>query len=118
MRLEIAEQTGAMKLEFVNDVPAHVGEIHSHPVLGRLDSAESILANKPTALADRAEPKDLADVWGFCCRLGLPLAAALEAAHSKAAGLFPADLARVFDHGVQLSPTRFAKRGSEDAAAS
>ncbi len=41
-----------------------------------------------------AEPKDLADVWGFCCRLGLPLAAAIEGAGSKAAGIFPADVAR------------------------
>jgi Nucleotidyl transferase AbiEii toxin, Type IV TA system len=93
VRLELEEPT-SMKLEFVNDVPAHVGEIHLHPILGRLDSAENILANKLTALAGRSEPKDLADVWGFSCRHGLPLAAALEAAHSKAAGLFPADLAR------------------------
>jgi len=45
-----------------------------HPVLGRLDSAENILANKISALIDRDEPKDLADIWGFCCvrRLSLP----------------------------------------------
>ncbi len=95
VRIEIVEQSLAMKVELVNDVPAHVGEIRSHQILGRLDSAENILANKLTALADREEPKDLADVWGFCCRLGLSLADALENAHSKAAGLFPADLARV-----------------------
>ena len=50
--------------------------------------------NKLTALADRDEPKDLADAWGLCCRLGLPLSQALEDAGSKAAGLFPPDLAR------------------------
>jgi len=33
-----------------------------HPVLGRLDSAENILANKLTALFDRQEPKDMADL--------------------------------------------------------
>jgi hypothetical protein len=42
----------------------------------------------------RREPKDLADVWAFCCRLGLPLAVALDGASSKAAGVFPADVAR------------------------
>ena len=53
------------------------------------------MANKLTALVDREEPKDLADVWGFCCRLRLPLAQALHGAQSKAAGLFAPDLARV-----------------------
>ena len=79
----------------MNDVPAHVGALRNHPVLGRLDSPENILANKLTALVDREEPKDLADVWGFCCVLGLSLSEALEGASSKAAGIFPADLARV-----------------------
>ena len=60
---------------------------------GRLDSAANILANKLTALRDRQEPKDLADIWGFCTRLGLRLEDALEGASGKAAGLFPADIA-------------------------
>ena len=95
VRLTLVKDVGSLKLEFVNDVPTHVGEIRQHPVLGRLDSAENILANKLTALVDRQEPKDLADVWGFCCRHGLSVTRALEDAHGKAAGLFPADLARV-----------------------
>ena len=84
-----------LKIELVNDVPAHVGSIVDHPKLGRLDSAENILANKITALIDREEPKDLADVWGFCCLMGLSLSGALEGAQSKAAGIFPPDLARI-----------------------
>jgi hypothetical protein len=79
----------------INDVPAHVGPITDHPVLRRLDSAENILANKLTAILDRQEPKDLADVWGFAARLGLPLAPAIAGAQSKAAGIFVPDLARV-----------------------
>lgn len=83
-----------MKIEMVNDVPAHVGELRRDPVLGLVDSAENILANELTAVVDRKEPRDLADIWGFCCRLGLSCEVALENAHSKAAGLFPADVAR------------------------
>jgi hypothetical protein len=79
----------------VNDVPAHAGTIRRHPVLGKLDSPENILANKLTALVDRAEPKDLADVWGFCARMRLSIRTALTDAQGKAAGLFPADVARV-----------------------
>lgn len=85
----------ALKIELVNDVPGHVGVVKEHPRLFRLDAAENILANKLTALLDREEPKDLADVWGFCCRLDLSLHDALAGAQGKAAGLFGPDVARV-----------------------
>ena len=94
VRFEIAEGDLTLKVELVDDVPAHVGEIRTDPVLGRLDAPENILANKLTALVDRREPKDLADVWGFCCKQGLSLQAALEGAQGKAVGLFPPDVAR------------------------
>jgi len=95
VRLQVERATVSLKLELVNDVPSHVGSILVHPVLGRLDSAENILANKITALLDRQEPKDLADLWGFCCLRGLSIEGALADAGSKAAGVFPADLARI-----------------------
>ena len=95
VRVNVAGGDVVLKVEMVNDVPAHVGELRVHPVLGRLDSPENILANKLTAVVDRREPKDLADIWGFCCRMSLSCESVLEAAQSKAAGLFPADVARV-----------------------
>lgn len=94
-RLTLLEGGTLLKLEFINDVPARVGAVRQHPVLGRLDCAENILANKVTALLDREESKDLADVWGFCVRMGLSLADALTGAQGKAAGVFAPDLARV-----------------------
>lgn len=94
VRLNLRRQEAQLKIEMIDDVPAHVGEISNHPVLGRLDSAANILANKVTALIDRNEPKDLADIWGFCFQLGLSLSTALEGANSKAAGVFPVDVAR------------------------
>ncbi len=93
-RLSLSSGDLPLRVELVNDVPSHVGNIVEHPVLGRLDSAENILANKITAVIDRDEPKDLADIWGFCTKLGLSLNAAIEGAQGKAAGIFPADLAR------------------------
>jgi predicted nucleotidyltransferase component of viral defense system len=45
-RLSAALGDVLMRIELVNDVPAHVGNIIEHPVLGRVDSAENILANK------------------------------------------------------------------------
>ncbi|HQU38171.1 MAG TPA: nucleotidyl transferase AbiEii/AbiGii toxin family protein, partial [Anaerolineales bacterium] len=72
-RLNLLQNDFFLKIEMVNDVPARIGEIQSHPVLGRLDTAENILANKLTALLDRNEPKDLADIWGFCCQMNLSI---------------------------------------------
>lgn len=94
-RLNVIQPELALKVECINDVPAHTGEIRTHPVLGRLDSPENILANKVTAALDREEPKDLADIWGFCCQMKLSLQDAITNAESKAAGVFPADVARV-----------------------
>lgn len=94
-RLNLVQKDSSLKIEMINDVPARVGKVQNHPILGRLDSAENILANKVTALLDREEPKDLADIWGFCCQMKLPLQAAITDAQSKAAGVFPADLGRV-----------------------
>lgn len=101
VRLTVDEGTVTLKIEMVNDVPAHVGTITQHPVLGRLDSPENILANKITAVMDRQEPKDLADIWGFGCQLGLSITQAITGAQSKAAGIFPADLARVLCSATQ-----------------
>ena len=34
-------------------------------------------------------------MWGFACKLGLSVTEAITGAQSKAAGVFPADIARV-----------------------
>ncbi|NMB55402.1 MAG: nucleotidyl transferase AbiEii/AbiGii toxin family protein [Leptolinea sp.] len=94
-RLNLITGELQLKIEMVNDVPARVGEVQDNPIFGRLDTAENILANKITALLDREEPKDLVDIWGFCCQMKLSLQDAITHAESKAAGVFPADLARL-----------------------
>jgi Nucleotidyl transferase AbiEii toxin, Type IV TA system len=95
VRLSLSREEVSLKIEFMNDVPSHAGNIRLHPILGRLDSPENLLANKVAALLDRQEPKDFADVWGFCCQLKLSLLDAIQNSQSKAAGIFPADLARL-----------------------
>lgn len=94
-QLTLTHEDVVLKIELINDVPGRVGQVQDHPVLGRLDSAENILANKITVLIDREEPKDLADIWGFCRLKGLSLEQAISGAQDKAAGVFPADLARL-----------------------
>lgn len=78
-----------LKLEFINDVPSRVGTPWQHPALGWLDTKENIFANKISALLDREEPKDVADIYWLCCREGLDVTEAIEQAGGKAAGVFP-----------------------------
>jgi hypothetical protein len=78
-----------LKLEFINDVPSRVGAPWPHPTLGLLDTKENIFANKISALLDRDEPKDVADIYWLCCREGLGVMEAIEQAGGKAAGVFP-----------------------------
>jgi len=85
-----------LKVEMINDVPSHIGEIIEHPELIRLDSRENILANKITALIDRAFPKDIADIY-FLLKDGLSMKQALTDADSKAAGIPPLLVARFME---------------------
>lgn len=85
-RIVVADRQ--LKIELVNDVPSHIGEKITHPVLGVIDSKENILANKVTAIVDRNMPKDMADIF-FLLKDGLSLKQALLDAHSKAAGIAP-----------------------------
>lgn len=94
VRLFLKKEGLDLKLEFVNDVPSHVGEIKLHEKFGRVDSAENIFANKITAVIDRRAPKDYADIWGFYGQMKLSVQEAIQGAQSKAAGIFPPDLAR------------------------
>ncbi len=115
-RLHIVEHDIILKIEMINDVPAHTGEITIHPTLGKLDSAENILASKVTALSGRNEPKDLVDIWGFCFLHNLSLKDAITNAQSKAAGIFPADLARILCSVAEsdLTAIRWIKQPSTE----
>jgi predicted nucleotidyltransferase component of viral defense system len=95
VRLNLVQVDINLKIEMINDVPSRIGEPWVHPLLGRIDTAENILANKITAVLDRTAPKDLADIWGLCCQMKLSLKEAIIGAQGKAAGVFPVDLARV-----------------------
>ena len=93
-RVFVETTVATMKIEMVNDVPSRVGTVVDHPIFGKIDTAENILANKITAVLDRDEPKDFADIWGFCSVCSLSIEDAITGAQGKAAGIFPADLAR------------------------
>ncbi len=91
-----------LKIELVNDVPAHIGELIVHPQFGLIDSKENILTNKITAVIDRAMPKDIVDIY-FLIKDGVSLKQVLIDVHSKAAGIPPLYVAKVlgeFDYSL------------------
>ena len=102
LRLTLIQAGINLKIDLINDVPSRVGEPWLHPILGRIDTAENMLANKITAVLDRTAPKDLADIWGLCGRMDLSLKEAIAGAQGKAAGVFPVDLARVLCSASRL----------------
>lgn len=77
-----------LKIEFINDVAAHYGEIVDDPVLGRIDSIRNILSNKLTALF-RSEPKDVADINVIARQYSCNWKAIVLEAKSKEAGIEP-----------------------------
>ncbi|OHD50866.1 MAG: hypothetical protein A2096_05275 [Spirochaetes bacterium GWF1_41_5] len=58
----VADSNADLKLDFVNDIALHYGELVINENLGKIDSLENILTNKISALF-RYEPKDIADIW-------------------------------------------------------
>ena len=94
-----------LKVELINDVPSHIGNLVNHPTLGMIDSKENILANKLTALIGREEPKDIADLY-FLLKDGLNLKQALLDADSKAAGIAPLIVSKVL---TEFDYSRLAK---------
>jgi len=100
-----------LKIEMINDVPAHIGTLVNHPALGVIDSKENILANKLTALVDRGLPKDIADIY-VLLNDGLSVKKALVDANSKAAGIAPLLVAKLlseFDYSLLDSEIKWIK---------
>jgi len=99
-RIFVSEER--LKIEMVNDVPSHIGVLINHPSLGIIDSKENILANKLTAVVDRALPKDMVDLY-FLLKDGLSIKQSLLDAHSKAVGISPLFIAKIlaeFDYSI------------------
>ena len=80
-----------LKVEFINDVAAHYGQITHVPVLGRIDSWRNILSNKLTALF-RSEPKDVVDIHALAQLANFNWREIVTEAKSKEAGADPETL--------------------------
>jgi len=75
-----------LKLDFVNDVASHFGEIVKTDLFVRTDSIRNMLSNKLTALF-RFAAKDVADIREFALHEKVDWQQAINDARQKEAGL-------------------------------
>jgi predicted nucleotidyltransferase component of viral defense system len=75
-----------LKLDFVNDVASHFGEIIETAIFCRTDSIKNMLSNKLTALF-RFTGKDVADIREIALRNKVDWTQAIQEARQKEAGI-------------------------------
>jgi predicted nucleotidyltransferase component of viral defense system len=75
-----------LKLDFVNDVASHFGEIIETKLFCRTDSIRNMLSNKLTALF-RFTGKDVADIREIALRNNVDWTQAIQDARQKEAGI-------------------------------
>lgn len=83
------DQKVFLKIEFINDVPFHFGDIEATDLYSKVDNPLNILSNKITAIMDRDESKDFADIFVIVDYLKeIDWRTIFVSAASKSAGIF------------------------------
>jgi len=80
------DSRGLLKLDFVNDLVPHFGDIQETGLFCRTDSVRNILSNKLSAIY-RYAPKDVADIWAIATRESIDWAQIIREGKEKEAGL-------------------------------
>ena len=88
LQLFINKEETEIKIDLVNDVAQHYGELLEDRILGKIDSLRNILSNKLSAIF-RYEAKDIADIWIICKNLKFYFREIIEEARNKEAGVEP-----------------------------
>jgi predicted nucleotidyltransferase component of viral defense system len=86
LKVRQGESTALLKLDFVNDVASHFGEIIKTGIFYRTDSIRNMLSNKLTALF-RFAAKDVADIREIAIRETVNWKQAIQDAQQKEAGV-------------------------------
>lgn len=84
----LKSETIELKIDFVNDVAEHYGELMQDAILGTLDSWQNILSNKLSAIF-RYEAKDIVDLWLIAKHYRFDWIQILTEAKNKEAGVDP-----------------------------
>jgi predicted nucleotidyltransferase component of viral defense system len=95
VRLFIHKNETVLKIEMINDVAFHEGEIISDKIFDKIDSWENILSNKISALS-RNEPKDMADILFLCEKYSFNWMDVIESAKKKDMWVNEMDISTIF----------------------
>ncbi|MBC2733198.1 MAG: nucleotidyl transferase AbiEii/AbiGii toxin family protein [Desulfobacteraceae bacterium] len=85
-----------LKVDFVNDVPDHYGEIKKFPLFHRIDSWQNILSNKLCALS-RLEVKDIVDIVFIAKNYSFDWETIVGEARTKDLWIDPIENCRIID---------------------
>ena len=88
------ENAADLKLDLINDIAAHYGELEHSKTMGRIDSWRNILSNK-LAAAFRYEAKDFADIWIIAKNKPIVWREIITEAKTKEAGIDPLALQEI-----------------------
>ncbi|NQV36414.1 MAG: nucleotidyl transferase AbiEii/AbiGii toxin family protein [Candidatus Marinimicrobia bacterium] len=77
-----------LRIDLINDIAAHFGEIEMDAKLGKVDNWRNILSNKLTALF-RSEPKDVVDIQAIARHRNFNWKSIVNEAKMKEAGVEP-----------------------------
>lgn len=91
--VKFEEQT--LKIDFVNDVPAHFGDILKSKIFNRIDSWQNILSFKICALS-RLEAKDIADIICIANKYSFDWESIIREAKEKDLSVEPIEVCRLF----------------------
>lgn len=85
-----------LKVDFVNDIDVHFGEIQETDVYYRTDSLRNILSNKYTALY-RLSVKDIVDICEIARNISFNWKDIIEEANEKEAGIDLKEVVQIFN---------------------
>ena len=88
------ENAADLKLDLINDIAAHYGELEHSKTMGLIDNWRNILSNK-LAAAFRYEAKDFADIWIIAKHKPIAWREIITEAKTKEAGIDPLALQEI-----------------------
>lgn len=94
-QIYVERESVILKIDLVNDVAFHFGEIEEDKILGKVDSWRNILSNKVTA-SYRMEIKDFVDIWIISKNYSFNWMEIFNEAKHKDPGVDPVSLSDLF----------------------
>ena len=96
IRIFVQPDRIVLKIDFVNDVPFHFGDIQASSIFHRVDNWRNILSNKLCALS-RMEIKDIVDVIFIAKRYAFEWETIVDEAKEKDLWVEPIEICRIIN---------------------